>query len=56
MVNLSNYIAQTRDTWKSIRVGETKSQDDAIYVLTPTDLNKLIEKIDFWKYKEELWR
>lgn len=55
MLNLSQYISTpTKDIWKSIRIGDTKSQDDNIYVLTPTDMSKLIDKIDFWEYKELL--
>ncbi len=42
------------DYWKSLRSEETKSINDTIFTLTPRDLNKLIKKIDFWKYKEQL--
>lgn len=51
MINLRKYMHKTMDHWKSLRSEETKSVNDTVYTLTPRDLNKLIQKIDFWKYK-----
>lgn len=54
IINLSKYMTETKDIWKSLRTGETKSVNDAIFILTPTDLNKLVPNIDFWKYAKQL--
>lgn len=54
MINLKKYLSKPLNFWKSLRSELTKSVNDTIYTLTPRDLNKLIEKIDFWEYKEQL--